>query len=61
MKPFTTVASLVFTLVALAQLLRLALGWEVTVGSVLIPLWVSAIACLLAATLAVMVWREQRP
>lgn len=61
MKPFTTIASLVFTLAALAQVLRLALGWEVTVGGVLIPLWVSAIACLLAATLAVMVWREQRP
>lgn len=60
MKPFTTAASVVFTLVALAQLLRVALGWEVMVGGLLIPLWVSAIACLIAATLAVMVWRENR-
>jgi hypothetical protein len=60
MKPFTTAASVVFTLVALAQLLRVALGWEVSVGGLLIPLWVSAIACLIAATLAVMVWRENR-
>ena len=58
MKPFTTAASVVFTLVALAQLLRVVLGWEVTVGGLLIPLWLSAIACLIAATLAVMVWRE---
>jgi hypothetical protein len=60
MKPFTTAASVVFTLVALAQLLRVALGWEVMVGGLLIPLWVSVIACLIAATLAVMVWRENR-
>jgi hypothetical protein len=60
MKPFTTAASVVFSLVALAQLLRVALGWEVMVGGLLIPLWVSAIACLIAATLAVMVWRENR-
>lgn len=60
MKPFTTAASVVFTLVALAQLLRIALGWEVRVGGLLIPLWVSAIACLIAATLAVMVWHENR-
>ena len=59
MKPFTTVAIGVFALVAIAQLLRLVLGWNVTVNGILIPMWVSAIACLLAATLAVMVWREQ--
>jgi hypothetical protein len=60
MKPFTTAASVVFTLVALAQLLRVALGWEVRVDGFLIPLWASVIACLIAATLAVMVWRENR-
>jgi hypothetical protein len=59
-KPFTTVAIGVFTLVALAQLLRVVLAWEVRVGAVFIPFWVSAIACLIAATLAVMVWRENR-
>lgn len=59
MKPFTTVAIGVFALVAIAQLLRLVLGWNVTVNGILIPVWVSAIACLLAATLAVMVWRER--
>ncbi len=60
MKPFTTLASIVFSLVALAQLLRITLGWEVRIGGVFIPLWVSVIACLIAATLAVMVWRENR-
>ena len=60
MKPFTTAAFGVFTLVALAQLLRITLGWEVTVNGVLIPTWVSAVACLIAATLAVMLRRENR-
>ena len=58
MKPFTTVAVVVFSLVALLQLLRVALGWEVTVNGILIPLWASVIACVVAATLAVMLWRE---
>lgn len=60
MKPFSTTAAVVFALVALAQLLRLVLGWPVVVNGVNIPLWASAIACLVAAGLAVMVWREAR-
>ena len=60
MKPFSAIAVVVFVLVALAQLLRLVLGWPVVVNGINIPLWVSAIACLVAAGLAVMVWRETR-
>ena len=60
MKPFSAIAVVVFVLVALAQLLRLALGWPVVVNGINIPLWASAIACLVAAGLAVMVWRETR-
>lgn len=60
MKPFTTVAIVVFSFVALLQLLRLALGWEVTVNGIFIPSWASVIACVVAATLAFMLWRETR-
>ena len=60
MKPFSVIAVVVFVLVALAQLLRLVLGWPVVVNGINIPLWASAIACLVAAGLAVMVWREVR-
>jgi hypothetical protein len=60
MKPFSAIAALVFLLVALAQLLRLVLGWPVFVNGINIPLWASAIACLVAAGLAIMVWREAR-
>jgi hypothetical protein len=58
MKPFTAVAVVVFTLVALVQLLRLVFGWQVTVNGIAIPMWVSVIALLLAGSLAVMLWRE---
>jgi hypothetical protein len=58
MKPFTAVAVFVFSLVALVQLLRVTLGWEVTVNGILIPIWASVIACVVAATLAFMLWRE---
>lgn len=60
MKPFTSTAIAVFSLVALVQLLRLVLGWDVVIGGVSIPAWVSVVAFLVAATLAVMLRREMR-
>jgi hypothetical protein len=60
LKPFTSVAVAVFSLVALLQLLRVALGWEVTVNGILIPMWASVVACGVAASLAFMLWREAR-
>jgi hypothetical protein len=59
-RPFATVAVLVFALVALLQLLRVVLGWEVTVNGSVIPFWASVVACVAAATLSVMLWRETR-
>ena len=59
MKPFTATAAIViFSLVALAQLLRVKLGWNVMVNGVFIPFWISGISCLVAITLAIMLWRE---
>ena len=60
MKPFTLIAIVVFSLIALLQLLRFVLGWEVTVNGVTIPLWASAIAFVIAGGLAVMLWRESQ-
>ena len=59
-KPFTITAVALFSLLALLQLLRFTLGWEVTVNGVTVPVWVSGIAFVLAAGLAVMLWRETR-
>ncbi len=60
MKPFTLIAIVVFVLVALLQLIRFVLGWEVTVNHVAIPIWASGIAFLIAAALAFMLWRERQ-
>lgn len=59
-KPFTVVAIGLYALIAVLQLLRFVLGWEVTVNGLSIPVWASGIAFLVAAGLAVMVWLEAR-
>ena len=58
MKTFTLLSIIVFSLMAIVQLTRLILGWEVTVNGVSIPVWVSAIAFVVTGGLAVMLWRE---
>ena len=58
MRPFTALAVMVFAVVAVVQLLRVLLGWVVTINGILIPLWVSVVICLIAITLATMIWRE---
>ena len=59
-KPFTLIAVVLFSLIAVMQLLRFILGWAVTINGVGIPVWASGIAFVVAAGLAVMVWREAR-
>ncbi len=60
MKPFTFVAAFVFALVALLQLLRFVMGWDVTVNGVPVPIWASGVAFVIAAALAILVGREAR-
>ncbi len=59
-KPFTTVAVVLFALIAFAHLLRLLLGWEVTVNGMVVPKWVSGPGLVITAGLALMLWREAR-
>ena len=61
LKPFTTLAVVVFSLVALLQLARFILNWEVMVNGIAIPVWASGIAFVIAGGLAVLLWRETRP
>ena len=60
MKPITGLSIIVFSLIAIVQLIRLALGWDVSINGVAIPLWVSGVALIVAGGLAVMLWRESR-
>ncbi len=57
-KPFTHLAVFVFSLIALVQLTRLILGWEVVIQGHAIPMWVSGVALVVAGGLAATVWRE---
>jgi uncharacterized membrane protein HdeD (DUF308 family) len=59
-KPFTRIAVIVLSLIALVQLLRVILRWEVTLNGAIVPVWLSGIAFVVAGGLALMVWRENR-
>lgn len=61
MKPFTTIAILIFSLIAAAQLLRFLFHVEVIAGGISIPLWPSALAAVFLGALAYMLWREHHP
>lgn len=60
MKPFTLVAIVILSLIAILQLARFTLGWEVSVNGLAIPTWVSGIAFVIVGGVAVMLWRESR-
>ena len=60
MKPFTTIAAVIFALVAVVHTLRMFLGWEVTVNGLAVPMWASVAGLVIAAGLAVMLLREAR-
>jgi hypothetical protein len=58
-KPYTILAIVLFSLIAILQLLRFLVGWEIMVNGVTVPVWASAVAFVVAAGLAVMLWREK--
>lgn len=60
MKPFATIAAVLLGLIALLQLVRFALAWPVTVNGFSVPVWVSAIAFVVAGGVSIMLWREGR-
>jgi hypothetical protein len=49
---YSRLAAVVFAIIALVQLLRVLLAWEVTLNGMAIPLFVSGIACFVAAAMA---------
>jgi hypothetical protein len=60
MKPFTTIAVILLAFFAAMHVYRLIRGLEVVVGGHPVPVWASAVAAIVAAVLAFMVWRESR-
>ena len=59
-KPFTTVAVIFFTLMALVHLFRLFFGWEITVNGMVVSEWASVLGLVITSWLALMLWREGR-
>jgi hypothetical protein len=51
-KTFSLVAGLIFLLVAVMHVLRLAFKWEVVLNGWSVPMWVSAVAIVITAYLA---------
>jgi hypothetical protein len=58
MKPFTIVAALVFFIIAVAHVVRVILQVPVVVGSVMIPIWPSAVVFFLFMIVGIMLLRE---
>jgi len=61
MKPFTTIAIVIFSLVAVLHMLRLIFGWQAVIDGLVIPMWASVVGLIIAGGLAIMLWRESRP
>jgi hypothetical protein len=60
LKPASFVAAVALDLVAAAHLARIVLHTEVTVGGRVVPMWVSGVGCVVAATLSFLVLLEAR-
>ena len=60
MKPITSMVLVFLVLIALVHLLRLVLHWPVVVNGLVVPMWSSAVAVAICATLALLLWREHR-
>jgi len=60
MKPFTTVAVVIFSIIAVVHLLRLFFHWQVTVNGAIVPIWVSIPGFIITGVLAIMLLREAK-
>ena len=60
MKPFTTIAVGVFSLICLVHIARLVVGLDITIGGWAVPLWVSLPGAIVTGGLAFMIWKEMQ-
>ena len=51
-KRYLNLTMAIFSLVAVVQLLRLVMGWSVNIAGAEIPMWASAVALVVASTMA---------
>jgi hypothetical protein len=60
MKTSTAVAAIFLVIVSLVHLLRVILQWKVTINTAEIPIWMSIVACIATAALAIWIWTENK-
>jgi len=59
-RPFTSLAAIIFAVIAFVHLLRLVYGWAVTIVGAVVPTWTSVLGLLVAGGLAAGLWWESR-
>lgn len=59
-KTYATITATLFLVVGIVHLLRIILGWQVEIGSLSIPFWVSWLAVLVAGALAYFGFTQHR-
>jgi hypothetical protein len=59
-RPFTSLAALIFAVIALVHLLRVIYGWAVTIVGANVPTWTSVLGLVVAGVLAAGLWWESR-
>ena len=59
-RPFTTLAAIIFAVIALVHLLRLIYGWAVNIAGGNVPMWTSVLGVVIAGVLAAGLWWESR-
>jgi hypothetical protein len=59
-KTYANVSATIFLLVAIAHLLRVIFGWEVRIGNMDIPQWVSWLALVVSGLLAISGFSQRR-
>ena len=59
-KTYMTVTATLFIVVAIMHLLRIILGWQVEIGGLSIPFWVSWLGVLVAGALAYFGYTQKR-
>lgn len=59
-KPFTTIAAIVFAIMAVVHVIRLVVHFHIAAGSHEIPMWVSWPGVIIPAILAWGLYREAR-
>lgn len=59
MNPFTKIASVIFGIISLLHLLRLTFfHLDIMAGSFHLPIWISFVGFVVAATLCIGLWKE---